>query len=185
MKNKKAIQLSINFLVTLIIAIVLFTMGIKFAYDLLSKGEELEKMSQDDLDARIEQLFCSSNELFCISTSTKTIQRGKSHIFGITVHNVKQNRKFKLKIAPSRAFDKNDNMIPFSEADARGMDPLPKQKEFSLEPNQDEKTGVRIGVPKDASKGTYIYNVDVEYSIDNGASWNNYDATKKLYVNVP
>ena len=43
--NKKAIELSVNFLVILIIALAVFGMGIRMTFQLMTKAEEIRPFS--------------------------------------------------------------------------------------------------------------------------------------------
>ena len=53
--GKQGIELSVNFLVTFILAIVLFGLGILFARQLFGGAEEISRLSQEQLDEQIER----------------------------------------------------------------------------------------------------------------------------------
>ncbi len=72
--NKKAIQLSINFIVMLIIAIVIFAFGINFIYNLLSSAEEMKDITLEDIDNRISNLMCGANKIICLDKDIINIE---------------------------------------------------------------------------------------------------------------
>ena len=94
--NKKGIELSVNFLVTIIIALVIFGFGVKFVYNLASGASEMESLTTDDLDERIGDLLCESADKVCIGVNRKVIPRGEFDVFGIKVINVVEKIDFKV-----------------------------------------------------------------------------------------
>ena len=83
--NKKAFELSINFIVILIISIVIFGFGIKFIYDLMYRAGELSNMTQKQIDDQLENILCDSSERICIGTSTRNIRPNKIGVFTIGI----------------------------------------------------------------------------------------------------
>ena len=65
--NKKGIELSVNFLVVLILSIVIISFGIYLLTSVVGKASELSKMTQEDLNKRIETLQCSGNVCFAVN----------------------------------------------------------------------------------------------------------------------
>ena len=50
---KKAIELSLNFLVTVIIAVAILVLGVKFINDIAGEATELESLTADQLIKRL------------------------------------------------------------------------------------------------------------------------------------
>jgi len=69
---KKGFELSLNFLVTIIIAIVIFVFGIRFISDLVTQTTELESLTTDQLDKKIENLLCETEKV-CIGVTKKPV----------------------------------------------------------------------------------------------------------------
>ncbi|MBU90563.1 hypothetical protein CMO94_03385, partial [Candidatus Woesearchaeota archaeon] len=109
--NKKGIELSVNFLVTIIIALVIFGFGVKFVYNLASGASEMESLTTDDLDERIGDLLCESADKVCIGVNRKVIPRGEFDVFGIKVINVIETAKFRVVIEPRARIDKQGKII--------------------------------------------------------------------------
>ena len=67
MRNKKAaVELSLNFLVVLIISIVLFGFGVIFIRNLFSQATDLRDLTLEELDDRIADLICEGTDRVCI-----------------------------------------------------------------------------------------------------------------------
>src|SRR3989338_5417528 len=96
--GKKGIELSMNFVVMLIIAIVIFGFGIRFIYTLSSNANDIKDISSKELDARVADLLCSTSQKICIGTDKKIIQKGKFDIFGIRILNVGDAQDFDILI---------------------------------------------------------------------------------------
>lgn len=193
MRSKKGVELSVNFLVTFILGIVLFSLGILFATKLFTGAEDIAETSQAQLDRAVEDLFCSKSEQVCLNTNTRTLQRGQQFIFGVNVVNhFNTSTKFKLTMQNKRAFDKENQLI-FNQSDERpqyqpGPDKpilsiMPEEKEFFLGANLQERTGVLVKVLPKNWHGQYILDVDVFYDVE--GAWERYGTVQKIYVTVP
>lgn len=168
---KKAIELSLNFLVTIVIAVVIFGFGIKFIYDLSSDVKEMESLTIDDLDGRIGQLACGAADKVCIGTTKKTIQKGKFDVFGIRIINILDEQDFNIEITPANPSGYTKDDVPILTNNIK----LKYRNSISIKKNEEENIGIGIEVPKDTKSGTYIFDVKVLP----------YDEINKIYVEVP
>lgn len=190
LSDKKGIELSVNFLVTFIIAIVLFSMGIVFAKRLFGGAQDITQLSQEQLDKKIEELFCTGTELVCLNTNSRTIKRGDQYILGVNVVNGLPNSvNFKLDIVNSKAFDKENTPIfdklaspPQNPTPGQDLDIFPDSKEFIINPNQQERTGVMITTHSSNPPGRYIVDIVVQY--DDGSGFKPYGDPQKFYVTI-
>lgn len=167
---KKAIELSLNFLVTIIIALAIFGLGIKFISSLVSDAAELESLTTDQLDKRTEQMLCEGTDRVCIGISKKTIPKGEFDVFGLRIINILDGQDFGITIekpSPS-GYTKNDEPIETNNIN------LKYRKNVFIEKNEEESIGIGIEVPKDTKSGTYIFDVKVMP----------YDELYKIYVEV-
>lgn len=168
---KKAIQLSLNFLVTVIIAVVILVLGVKFINDIAGEATELESLTTEQLDKRIGQLVCESTDRVCIGISKKTIPKGEFDVFGIKIINILDRQNFEIDIkkpSPS-GYTKNNEPIPTNNIE------LKYRNNLFIGKNEEESIGVGVEVPKDTKSGTYIFDVKVQP----------YDEIYKIYVEVP
>lgn len=178
--KRGAIQLTMGFLVTIIISIVLLALGILFLRQLVTGAEEIKL----DLDQQTESQLASlldQGQQIAIPFNTQTIRRGNSHIFGIGILNIQEQGIFELSVTLSKAVDTANNEFPaqtirnlnipaWLRYDASG---------FQLNKNERQSIPLLIQIPTNAPSGTYIFNVQVKRNNEQ------YDTTKKIYVIVP
>ena len=177
MTNKKAIELSLNFIVILIISLVIFGFGINFISRLSSQATELQDLTINDLDERIGNLVCESSERVCIGIDRKTIKRSNFGVFGLKIVNILDTQNFDIVVSrpvPSgytknNAGISNDNLVW-----------TPKSRSVVIEKNEEKNLGIGIQVPSNAEPGTYIFNVEIKT-----AGGKPYSQIQKLYVDVP
>ena len=175
--GKKGIELSMNFVVMLIIAIVIFGFGIRFIYTLSSNANDIKDISSKELDARVADLLCSTSQKICIGTDKKIIQKGKFDIFGIRILNVGDAQDFDILIqrpSPS-GFTKQKQAISND-----GLLAVPNERSERFLRNEERNFGVGVEVPSSALSGTYIFDVRVQK-----ANGEQYGSTQRLYVEVP
>ena len=174
---KKGFELSMNFLVTIIISITIFIFGINFIYTLASDATELEGLSTDQLDNRIGQLLCESTEKVCIGLDKKIIGKGKFDVFGMKIINILTNQNeevFKINITANSYMDRDKKIS--KDIDILNKINIKYKSDIPIKRNGEEDIGVGVGVMKDALPGIYILNVTIEYP---------YNTLHKIYVEVP
>ncbi|MBI2653304.1 hypothetical protein HYX02_00685 [Candidatus Woesearchaeota archaeon] len=175
--NRKAIELSLNFIVILIISIVIFGFGVRFISRLSSQATELQEITTAELDERIGSLVCEGSDRVCIGIDRKTIKRTKFDVFGLKIINILDSQNFDVIVsrpspsgyAKTKQEIQTDNLIW-----------NPRDRSVFIEKNEEKVIGIGIQVPANAVSGTYIF--DVKIQAQDGKS---YSATQKLYVDVP
>ena len=177
MPSKKAIELSLNFMVIIIISIIIFGFGIKFISDLSSSAKDITDITTNELDQRIGNLLCEGSDRVCLGIDRKTIKRASFDVFGLKIINVLDSQNFDITISrptPS-GYAKSKAEI---QSDALVWNP--KARSLSIEKNEEEEIGIGIQVPANAVSGTYIFNVEIK--AQDGSMYSN---VQKLYVDVP
>jgi hypothetical protein len=173
-KRKRGIELSINFIVTIIIALALFIFGLRFIYNLASEAKELESLTTSELDKKIGSLLCESTDRVCIGIDKKVIPRGEFGVFGMKIINILEDQDFDILISRANPQGYTHNNDPISNTNP-SLDFKPESRTVRLNRNDEKEIGIGIGVPRDAVSGTYIFDIRVEP----------YDSLHKLYVEVP
>ena len=179
---KGTIQLSMNFLVTIIIALALLALGIillrQFVDVTVDTQNELNQRTQE----RIAELLDQGQQIV-IPFSSQTLKRGESYLFGVGVLNIEEESSFKLATALSGAFHSND--VEFLPAELAEHNPSSwvrfDREQFTLKKNEQQSRTVFVQIPKNAPSGTYIFNVVVYRNSDNSI----YDAVRKIIIIVP
>ena len=168
---KKGIQLTLNFLVTVIIALAIFGLGIKFISNLAGDATELESLTTEQLDKRIENLVCGTDKV-CIGTNKKIIRKGNFDVFGIKIINILETQEFNINIDVTKIIKDNEEITAENELNKVA---LRYRQSFIIEKNGEENVGIGVEVAKDAVSGTYILDVEIPQ----------YEELQKIYVEVP
>ena len=178
MLNKKSIELSLNFLVVIIISIIIFGFGIKFISGLFSQANELRDITFDQLDERIGDIICEGSERVCIGIDKKTIEKGKFDVFGVKILNVINYEEFEIKVSPSSPIGYKKNNDPIS---GPLLNVNPKNRPLTIKKNEEKIVGIGVEAPSNALSGIYILNVDI-MTTSNGQK---YAQTQKMNDDVP
>src|SRR3989344_7314307 len=187
MLNKRGIELSVNFLVVLIISIAVIAFGIRFVYNIVGETKKLEQISGDQLDAKIENLICADEDKVCIGKDIKKIPRGKVDVFGLKILNTDFQdgpggiaQVFIVKIDACQ-YVKGNSKDSCNIAAKKYINTLPELssvgRTLKIKLKEETKIAIAAIVPKDAESGTYIIDVNV-YSPDAATK---YTSTKKIY----
>lgn len=175
--QKKALELSLTFIVVVIIAIVLFSIGVKFIYDISSETSKIDEIGTDELDKKFAQLSCESSDRVCIGIIRKIIPRGSFDTFGIKIINIEPTANFLVEVKPSKAFNKQNNEIP------NNINFKYNNNEIMIEKNEEKNLGIAFEVPKGTVSGTYGFGVIVKRKVN--GQFLQYDEVEKVYVEVP
>ncbi|MBW3015719.1 hypothetical protein KY330_04820 [Candidatus Woesearchaeota archaeon] len=175
MNKKAAIELSVNFLVILMLTLVIFGFSIKFIFDLFGGAGGLADKKQADLDKLIGDVQCGTKKT-CITPSSQTINRGDFDIFGLKITHIYDNPSdYYIKIGCKKGYDEDKNEIPCT-SDSFVL--LPEDMTISLQKNQEKSTGIGIEVAKNTPSGRYIFDVSITRDSTTTES-------KQIYVTVP
>lgn len=176
MLNKKSIELSLNFLVIIIISIVIFGFGVYFISRLSSEATELTQLTTSELDSKIEGLICEGFDRVCVVNERKVIRKKEFGVFGVKVLNILQDQTFDIEVKPSNPLGYRKDKSPITDP------PLtvhPAVRTISIDKNEERDLAIGVQVPPNAVVGTYILNVEIK-SQDGKL----YSQILKLYVDV-
>ena len=177
MLNKKSIELSLNFIIILILSIIIFGLGVRFISKLSSQAIELQEVTTSELDERIGNLVCEGSDRVCVGIDRKTIRRTKFDVFGLKIINILESQNFDIIVTRPTPSGYTKTKQPI-ESDSLIWNP--KTRSVFIEKNEEKNLGIGIQVPANAVSGTYIF--DVKIQTQDGKP---YSATQKLYVDVP
>ncbi|TKJ40227.1 hypothetical protein CEE37_07840 [candidate division LCP-89 bacterium B3_LCP] len=170
--DKKGIELSINFLVIIIISLIVFGFGARFIYQLGSEAVKLQSMTVEELDRKIGILACEGSERVCFGFDRKIIKRGKLGVFGLRIINILDNQDFDVLVSrptPSGYTKKGEDIV------SDNLIVKPESRSVYIQKNEEKDLAIGVEVPKDARAGIYIFDVRVMP----------YEALHKIYVEVP
>jgi len=179
--RRASFQLSINFIVVMIICMVLFGIGLGLINRFVNKAEELKEQVDKNLRDELQRIM-SSGSLVAAYPRSITLSRGGSADFGIGIGNeLGRNENFTINV-------RDDDNNPISDS----IEKLYLRGPHYIKNNEQIFRRLRIRIPKTASHGTYIFNVYVCYNITDPSllcEGNNYESygygeLQKLHVNV-
>jgi hypothetical protein len=181
--NKKGIELSVNFIVMLILAVAVFAGGLMFAAKFFSKAESMRANLDAETERQIEKLLDSGSPVV-VPISTKEIFRTKYDTFGLGVL-AKYNGEYSISCGESSAFSNSKDRAKLEDTGFGDWLTLPQEK-LTLNKNQKGKVMILVQVPKGALSGTYMYRCAVTVtSVDAGLAGKEYDNPVQIIVRVP
>ncbi len=186
---KKGFQVSIGFLVILIITIVVFAMGIRFAYTLFSKAHETVEKFDEQTQAEIERSLYQGN-IVAIPVNNKEIKVGKTETFGLGILNqLAEEKKFKIFIDFDTAVDEHGDAFSSAILDNIEVEDwtFAESRIYTIANNGREIIPLSFTVPFETEYGIYVFNVAVYYG-DNEAELNSkenlYDTVHQIRITV-
>src|SRR3989338_357371 len=177
MPSKKAIELSVNFLVVLIIAIAIFSGAIALTYKLFSKvktgTEQLDEAQKQEL-----QRLLAGGSRVAVPINTVEIRSGKTASVAVGIlNNIGYNTKFRTTAVVNAAFKQSTVNIPgpsqYIEFIFVPERPINNNDQFFFP--------IAIKVKNSAPVGTYIVDIKVYYR-DSSGQEREYDTLKKDYL---
>ncbi|MBN2368823.1 hypothetical protein JXC34_07405 [Candidatus Woesearchaeota archaeon] len=157
--NKKGIELSMNFIIGLIIGVVLFSLGLVFIYKIVSGVDEIGKINLPDT-FKIEADKCvQRGERICIPVIRKEVRTREPALFGIIINNIAgSENEFQTVVKFSGYYE--DGVAGNANVDVTKW----TYEEFEvveLENNEHYLDAVPLQPPKGTVAGTYVFNIYV------------------------
>lgn len=188
--SKRGIELSVNFLVALVLAVVVFGMGLYIAAMIFGGGGSIAEKKFEDFDRQVGELSCYAADSVCVQVKSETVNRGSFKALGVTIKNVFPKKQFKLVVQNTRFIDQaGDAKLDFDpKLMLFGLDTDGRIE--TLEKGEKKTFGVGVQVPKNAPSGQYTLNVMVYYAdpeeVPDATTWEQYiERPYKIFVNVP
>ena len=199
--NKRAFELSVSFLVILIICIATLSFSIYIVRKFFTHAENLRMTYDERTEREIEQLLDDGSRI-AIPFDKKEIGNGEFKTFGIGILNtlnIGMENKFRITVGFNKAYDKK-NVLICSISDQRKPPSVCGEPnswlktstgtnsssgvliQKTVKNNEQEKFLIGMQV-KNALAGTYIFDLNVQY--ETPPTYTPYDTTHKLYVDVP
>ena len=182
LKNKRGIELSINFIVMLILAIATFAGGMMFLGKFFTNAQTMRATLDSQTDQQIEKLL-DTGSLVVLPITTKEIFRNKFGTFGVGVlaDPIASTGNYVVTVTQESAYENNPSkteITSFKGGTDWSIQPS-RTQEKDLKKNEKGKFLIGVTVPSGAKKGTYIFKITVT---KNGAS---YDKPLQMIVKVP
>jgi len=162
-------ELSINFIVMLILTIAVFSFGIKFAYDIFTRSQnyaaEIDENTRNQIEAKLYE-----GSIISIPINEKTIKIKGTDVFGLGILNqLGDTKNFVVFITFSgTAVDPNGNALDVGTIDITKWTTMSKSRVYEIKNNGFEIINILFSPPVGTKKGTYVFNVNVCYDISSG-----------------
>lgn len=193
-RGKKSIELSMNFIVSLIISIVIFGFGIKFIHDISGTAIDIGKVSTEQMDKWVGNIVCGSSDLVCLNPQTIKIKRNDYRPIGLKILNVldplapQKGQDFDVSVSLANPMGTKKDSSPIINPPSPPLEYRPALRTVFIEKNDERTVGILVQVPSKAVSGTYIVNINIRTNmVDAGGvvNYGDYVKVRKLYVEVP
>lgn len=171
-KNKGGMEMAVNYLVALILGFVTLALGFYVVKGFVTGGGDVMSLTSEQLDSKISDLLCDSNDIICFSDNNQKIYRDNYAFVGMHIKNIYDgNLKLKITIDDTNTkCYKEDGTILSADPNIcntnLGVAPtLGSQTNMQLKPKSTNKMGIGIYAKKTAEKGTYSLLVSVEEDV--------------------
>ncbi len=160
--KKKGLELSINFLIVIILSMALLFMGALFFKNLLSGANKI-KENYDQQTAEELELLLTQGERVAIPYTRQDVRRGDTVVFGLGIYNaLGENYNFKVDVQCSSAFEGTAEIIGACNIfDEGGI--VYNTMDLPIKNNDRHTMPIAIYFSNDAESATYAFNVCVCY----------------------
>jgi len=111
--NKRGIELAVNFLVMLMLAIVVFGFGIYLVSAIFGEAELQQSQVSERVEAEVQKRLFQGGEAVAIPWNKKQIPIGESHTFGLGILNTYDQKKtFNVYVTYVEAYDRMGKQTP-------------------------------------------------------------------------
>jgi hypothetical protein len=194
-KNKRGVELTINFIVMLILGMAMLTGAIMLSTKLFGKVAKHQASVDAQTQQQIKNLITSGNDLVVIYPQRMEVSRKDSVVFGVGVQNTLTTQgpqdEFSLFIEFDNAMDPERQKLCDNTNTSLCSDPLDwvalgaRNNVQKIDKNDLKSFPVPVVIPKGAKPGIYVFNVGVcEGGTCNQGDPLYGDTLRKIYVRV-
>ena len=182
--KRAAVQLTASFLVTLIIAIVVFGFGVYIAKEIFSKVSDTQEQLTKQQEEEILQLLTDPTQKVAIPRSAFELKQGKTALVGVGIANRNGNTDniFTINVIGMTGV-RND--LPFCSSDG-SYGEVCNEKEWTFDemrvsiPNNERKAASMLfSVPSGTESGAYVFTIQVK------RDGTQYGSLQKVWITVP
>ena len=184
--KKRGFELSVSFLVMLILTLAVFGMGIYLVNKFFGSTKEMQANLDQQTSAQLEALMDDGSKV-AVPINKKEVKLGEQTVFGVGVLNTLGTEKeFNISVTYSTGLNKNNEKIDLDEAEwSKWM--LYEEEPFTLKNNEKKKLPILIRIPGKAAAGRYVFDIEVLYdtTLNNNIdtdTMEKYDDTRKIQI---
>lgn len=158
--NRKGMELSINFIVMLLIAIVIFGFGLKIGYQLFFTATTTADKLNTDVEKGLMDALTSGSKV-AIPEGIIKLKRGESYTTGVGVYNILDGPEtFSVSVEKYKYYaSENDEGVNDAEGGFGEATWNLNAPSAELKPNEKKVFSEIFKVPNEAKRGTYVFNL--------------------------
>jgi hypothetical protein len=188
--HKKGVEVSINFIVMFILAMVVFASGLAVMRNIFGDAESAKEKIEQQQKEEMERYLCDGSEKVKLIYASLDMKKGEGTFAGLCIRNdFDSDKSFYIKAYCDAAYNGPnseicnhdtgtctnvcDNWLSIDDAT------------YTIYPNEIKKIqDLSVMIPQsDVAKGTYVFNIKI--CEDNSiACIQQYGTTKKLHINI-
>jgi len=180
-KQKRGIELSVNFLVMLILGLAIFSVGLYIANEVFTKSYQQAKVLDDDIKFAIENDLRDISQEVSIGLHRKTSERGGSGSFGIGIANRDDDPHVYTVI---KTFKTHETELSTTGSEITFPTIGQDLSKITLKPHETKILTLPFFVKKDAFSGIYSYQIIVEKNQPCDDTGCNVGKVQRIYVEV-
>ncbi len=194
MSNKKGMEIGINMIVILIMAILVFGLSIKFAFDIIGKTTKMKAELDANSQEQIRNQILDQNAQVVVYPGVMSITRANSQNFGIGILNSKDSEiNYVVSVKCVGYQPKNQGITAVDCSNSINLLYIGGQA-YPIQAKKTEVIPVLVTVDKAAASGKYVIDAKVceipgAGSMDSAtcadANTKPYGSLQKVYITVP
>lgn len=161
MNKKGGFELSISFLVGIILGIVLLSLGLIFVYNILTSTDEIRRYGLPSFFEMEADNCVQNNERVCVPIIKKDAETTDTASFGVVINNnYGEEKEFQINVQYSRGFLDDGTEVPVGSIDVSEWT-FSDYDVITLDNFEYEIIEVPMRVPSNIKAGNYVFNVNV------------------------
>lgn len=160
--NKKGIELSVNFIVILILSLTILGLSMAFLSQINKAGKNQLQVNEAKMQAEVEKIMADSNDALGIAYPVVSINPGQGYVLTVGLRN-------KISTSEEDIFKYNATPIKYIDPDgieaSLNLNAEFDQDEMSISLNEIQ---YKLILFEDLELGTYIYKIGFYFKDSNG-----------------
>jgi hypothetical protein len=189
MKKKATIELSLTFIIGIVLGVIMFSFGLIFAYKIFTgAGTMIDNVPSG---FEIAEKDCiNRQQKVCVPETSKTIKSSQQGNFGYIINNnYGEEKSFKINVKFAKGILEDGSDSPIQDTNKWT---LPDFRVRKIENGKHVTGGIPIQVPSGTKSGLYVFNINVCFDgtdsspkCSTGGFASLYAPTQQITIEVP
>jgi hypothetical protein len=157
-KKKGTIELSLTFIIGLVLGIVVFSFGLIFAYKLFAGAGKLIETVPGGFEIA-EKDCINRQQKVCVPETSKTVKSSQQANFGYIINNnYGENKRFKINVKFAKGILEDGTDAPSQDVTKWTLQDF---RVKDIDNGKHYTGGIPFQVPAGTKSGTYAFNINV------------------------